>query len=78
MVGILRLDSQDRTRVRNQMIRTINLAAENDRDLYSEFMGYPRELPDLSKLKPPRNTRKDGINNSFFARRERGELEDVY
>jgi hypothetical protein len=41
-------------------------------------MGYPSNLPDLSKLRPPGNTRPAGINDSFFARRARGELQETY
>ncbi len=78
MVDILRLNSPDRTRVRKDMIEIIDLAAKHNRDLHRRLMGYPPDLPDLSTLKPPRNTRINGINDSYFARRQRGELEEVY
>jgi hypothetical protein len=41
-------------------------------------MGYPSDLPNLGASRAPQNTRPEGINVSFFARRQRGELPDVY
>jgi hypothetical protein len=42
-------------------------------------MGYPADLPDLSSLRPPAgNSRPEGIDQSHAARRERGELLDIY
>ena len=48
-------------------------------ELYRELMGYPVDLPDLSSLRPPAgNSRPEGIAQSHAARRERGELPDIY
>ncbi len=55
-------------------IRIIDLTAERDPELYRQLMGCPDELPNLSELKPPANSRPDGIEQSSFARRQRGEL----
>jgi hypothetical protein len=41
------------------------------------LLGYPDNLPDLSRLRPPRNTRPEGVAKSFFARRKRGELPET-
>jgi len=78
LIKIMRLDNDDYTRFRAMIIRTVNILADQDRDVYRLWMGYPTDLPDLSKLRPTRNTRPDGVNNSFFALRARQELEDVY
>ena len=48
-------------------------------ELRRRYLGYPANLPDLSVLKPPGgNSRPEGIEQSAFARRERGELAEVY
>jgi hypothetical protein len=47
--------------------------------LYLSHFGYPGDLPDLSRLKPPGgNARPDGVHDSHFERRLRGELPAVY
>lgn len=59
-------------------MRIVELAAKYDPALYARLAGFPEELPDLSKLRPPRNDRKDSVVKSWFARRERGELPPEY
>jgi len=39
---------------------------------------YPDELPDLSSLTPETNSKPGGVNESYFAKRMRGELPDYY
>jgi hypothetical protein len=47
--------------------------------LFLRRFGYPDDLPDLKKLKPPSgNSRPEGIENSHHSRRMRGELPEVY
>jgi hypothetical protein len=42
-------------------------------------MGYPQNLPNLRKLKPPHgNSRPTGLEHSAFAQRQRGELPSCY
>lgn len=41
-------------------------------------LGFPGNLPDLSRLQPPINTRKGGVATSYYARRAAGQLPDVY
>ncbi|MCY2988962.1 MAG: hypothetical protein NTY19_13985 [Planctomycetota bacterium] len=42
-------------------------------------MGFPEDLPDLSRLRPPEgNSRLDGVEQSYFAQRQRGELPETY
>lgn len=43
-------------------------------DRLRRLLGYPTDLPNLTTLQPPSNTRPEGIAESHFARRERGEL----
>ena len=47
--------------------------------IFRRTFGYPDELPDLSLLRPPGgNALRGSESRSHFARRERGELADVY
>jgi hypothetical protein len=75
----LRLDGPGLTEFRALWIEVIGLAAQNDLDLYGRLLGFPAELPDLRRLRPPGgNTRPEGIEQSYFRRRERGELPATY
>lgn len=57
----------------------VRLAFGTRRDLYSRLMGYPADLPDLERLRPPGgNAKPEGVSQSHFARRQRGELPEVY
>ena len=59
-------------------MRIVDLAETADADLYYQLVGFPDSLPDLGKLRPPRNRRKLGIEECWFARRRRSEFPDVY
>lgn len=59
-------------------MRIIELAAERDPALFRQLMGFPDDLPDLSKRRPPANSRPEGIQESYFARQARGELSEIY
>ena len=63
---------------RSMWMRIATLAEERDADLYRQLVGFPDDLPDLSKLKPPRNHREEGLEECWFARRHRGELLNEY
>jgi hypothetical protein len=42
-------------------------------------MGFPDELPDLARLRPPDgNTRPEGIQESYFAKKTGGVLPSEY
>ena len=59
-------------------MRIVALAEEHEADLYYQLVGFPDDLPDLSRLRPPHNDRKEGLQECWFARRRRGELPRVY
>ncbi len=75
---ILRLDSDDRRQFRRMIISTIRSLARHDPSTMIMWMSYPDNLPDLSKLRPPRNSKPEGTKSSAYARRERGELPQTY
>lgn len=78
LIKNLRLNNQDYTRFRQLIIQTIRSFFLHDRDTYIQWMRYPQNLPDLSRLKPPSNTKPEGVNDSFYARHCRGELPETY
>lgn len=74
----LDLNSPRMKEFRIMFMRIVDLAAKQDPWLYKKLTGFPEDLPDLSKLRPPKNSRKDGIWQSSYMRRERGELPPEY
>jgi len=79
IVLLLDLDSPDTRKFRRQWIGITALASQHDPDLYQQLMGFPDDLPDLNRLQPPEgNAKPEGIEESHFARRQRGELPATY
>lgn len=78
IVRVLDLDGGEVTEYRATMLDVLRLAAEYDRVLYERLMGFPDDLPDLSSRHPKHNTRPDGVDDSYHARRLRGELPETY
>lgn len=78
IVDVLALNSPKRVNWRLSWMRIIQLAAERDSELYQRLMGFPDDLPDLSRSNPPANIRPEGIDRSYFVQRERGELPDTH
>ncbi len=75
----LGLNSPAMNRWRYIWMRIVELAREHDGEQYNQLMQFPNDLPDLSRLRPPSgNTRPDGIEQSCFARRERGDSPRTY
>ena len=64
---------------RMRTIRIVALAAQHDLTLFHNLLAYPDNLPDLSNLRPAGgNTRPEGVGESHFDRRRRGELSGTY
>lgn len=79
IIRILGLDSDSCTRWRRIWMRNIELAAEHSPDHYVQLMGFPQDLPNLSRLQPPKgNSRPEGIQRSYYAMRQRGELPETF
>lgn len=79
LIGVFRLDAHEFAQYRSKIIQLIQTYTrlKNHHELKS-WLGFPDELPDLRKKKPPQNTRPEGAKNCFYAQRERGELPDFY
>jgi hypothetical protein len=60
-------------------LRIIELAKKRDRQLWRRLIGFPADLPDLSRLRPrDGNLRPEGIAESWFELAKRGELPAQY
>jgi len=79
LILCLALNSPASFEFRKLWIDVIALARQYDPDLFQRLMSYPNDLPDLARLRPPDgNSRPEGMEESHFARRERGELAEWY
>ncbi len=79
LIDFLGLNDDDYIESRQLVIGTINSFHETrNEEMLTLWLGYPKDLPDLSKLKPVGNTKPEGVVQSYYARRMRGELPETY
>ena len=79
LIEMLRLKNKNRIYWRHLLISTFRcLANEGRTEILTLWMRFPEDLPDLSKLRPSGNAKPDGVKNSYYARRARGELLETY
>lgn len=82
LVRVLRLDGPKRVEQRRMIIEILEILTETEdprnRQLLREWLGFPQDMEDLRLLIPPTNRRPQGVEESYFARRERGELPEIY
>ncbi len=79
LIDIIRLNNQRSREFRKMWMDIVRIVQENDLVLYRQLMGFPRDLPDLKRLKPPDgNSRPEGITQSYFELRKREELPETY
>ena len=78
LIRVLGLDDAEYREFRHLLIDIATIAAKFEPALFQRLMRYPNDLPDLSKLRPPKNSRPQGIRESCRARRDRGELPNTY
>jgi hypothetical protein len=68
--------------LRSEMMKLIRVLAASPDPVAAEMLqrrlGFPDDLPDLSALRPPGNSRPAGVEQCYFALRERGELPETY
>lgn len=72
------LNSPELVRWRLLWMRVVELAKQHEHDLYLQLVGFPSTLPDLSKLRPPRNRRASSVHWSWFALKQQGILPSIY
>lgn len=68
------LNSPALRRWRVMWMRIVDLAKERDADLHRQLTGFPDDLPDLGRLRPPGNSRPEGVEISWYAKQQRGQL----
>lgn len=79
LVSVIRLNHPRFVAERLKTIKVLKVLAKHTPQLFQQMMGFPEELPDLETLKPPQgNRRPEGVLESYFARRARGELQAIY
>jgi HNH endonuclease len=80
MIEALDLNSPRLVDWRITWMRIVELASEKaDRELLKSLTGFPADLPQLQRLRPPDgNARPAGISESWAALALRGELPDYY
>ena len=79
LIAYLRLNSAGRKDERTKKVYAYETQGRVRKDILQLEFGYPEDLPDLAKLKPPNgNTRPKGIHASHLARKRRKELPLYY
>ncbi len=79
IVERLGLNRPSYRRFRRLWIGVVAMARQADPQLLDQILGFPESLPDLSSLRPPGgNLTPEGIEQSHFRRRQRGELPEIY
>lgn len=79
LIEAIGLDSEDYRKMRSAVFELLD-ELPRDGKAFRRLFGYPENLPDLSReLEPPGgNKRSDGVQDSFFERRRRGQLPPYY
>jgi hypothetical protein len=83
LVDILGLNLEGARGVRVMYLRLLALQAKYPDDpevqaLCQQAFGFPEDLPDLIKLRPPGNQRPEGTENCYHRQRELGKLTPTY
>jgi hypothetical protein len=79
LVEYLMLNSEERVLDRQFQLFLFDTQDNYPKKTLKSRFGYPSDLPDLTKLKPPKgNTRPKGLDTSYYSRRAQGKLPDYY
>ena len=84
MIDLFHLDKLPAREVREEYLLLLRAKQEQPDNptihaLFLRKFGYPTDLPDLRKLRPPGSNMKTGSEGGCcLARRERGELPEYY
>lgn len=68
-IRVLDLNSPNMIRWRLLFAQIVDLALEHDESLLEMLTGLPANLTDLRRMKPPHNSRPEGVADSWFSRR---------
>lgn len=82
LVQILHLNRPEMVEWRFRLLSVLTRLSSFENGAAQElqsWFGFPTELPDLSRRNPPEgNSRPEGVAQSYFERRRRGEIPDYY
>lgn len=80
LIDELALDDPLTTKRRRKIIGTLRSLAETNWPLFVDWMKFPEDLPNLDdpKYKSPHNDKPHGVAQSYFEKKRRGELPEVY
>lgn len=79
LIAQLRLNSPEMVHFRRLWIEIVAMAQSVDEKLTKYLLGFPDDLPNLRLLSPPQgNDRPEGVEQSYWAQRERHELPETY
>lgn len=78
LIRQLDLNSPKLRQWRVMWMRIVDLAKEREPSLYRQLAGFPEDLPNVGRLRPPENSRPNGIEVSWYAKRQRGQLPEIY
>lgn len=74
LVATLDLNSPRAIEWRLLWSRIVSMAKLTDNSLFEMLVGFPNDLPDLSRKQPPSNSRPEGLDESWFVKQRRGEI----
>jgi len=78
IIAVLRLDSEDATRMRRDWLGILYSVARTDEALFRKLIGYPANLPKLCDARVQKNTRPQGLEQSAHHLRATGKLPEWY
>ena len=78
LIDVLALNDERTVEHRRLMIGTMLSLSKTDWKLFVQWMGFPKDLPNLTQNPPPHNNKPEGIASSYFERKRRGQLPEVY
>jgi len=79
LIEILQLNDEVKAEFREKLLDLYQRAkAKGDKTLLKRWFGYPSNLPNLARLRPPRNIKREGLDHCFYQHRRKGSLPDVY
>lgn len=80
LIRCLCLNSKMNIQHRRRMIESLLTLRTANPKLFQELLGFPDDLPDLRppKRRVPRNSKPEGVEQSYLVLRERGKLPATY
>lgn len=75
---VLNLNSPSLIDYRRSLIGILATLYAHNPIEFAEKMRFPKDLPDLKQKRPKKNSKPKGVDSSWFAKREKGKLPEVY